>query len=110
MKPDERDQIQVIGRLVQHEEIRFHHQKPRQMGAHDPSPAQVFCRPVKLVDVVTEPHEHFFGFCIHLRIAERLVLGMRLQIFRPVDGSRFFKFPKSRLKRRHLPRPSRGDI
>lgn len=40
LEPLERLKIEMVCRLVEHEEIRFHHEEAREMGAHDPSAAQ----------------------------------------------------------------------
>ena len=44
LEPAERLEIEVIGRLVEHEQIGLHHEQPREMRAHDPAAAHRLAR------------------------------------------------------------------
>ena len=39
LEPAERFEIEMIRRLVEHEQVGLHHQQPREMRAHDPAAA-----------------------------------------------------------------------
>lgn len=39
LEPAECFQVEVVGRLIEHEEVGFHHEEAGKVGAHDPSAA-----------------------------------------------------------------------
>ena len=41
LEPQERLQIEMVGRFIQHQQIRLLHEEPRQMGAHYPATAHL---------------------------------------------------------------------
>jgi hypothetical protein len=55
LEPAERLEIEMVRRLVEHEQVRLHHQQPRQVRAHDPAAAHRLRRAVKIGFAEGEP-------------------------------------------------------
>ena len=37
LQPQQREQVEVVGRLVEHQQVRLHDQQAGEVGAHDPA-------------------------------------------------------------------------
>ena len=66
LKPIKRLQIKVIGRLVKQQQVRLHHQEPRQMRPHNPPPTHRPGLPIKVRLTKCQPLENLFGFRLQL--------------------------------------------
>ena len=110
MKPEEREEIEVVRRLVEQEEIRLHDEQAREVGAHDPAAAELLAGAVEILLAVAEALEHFPRLRLDVRAAERLVLRVGLEVFRSLDDALFLERGQERLERRNLACASGGDV
>ena len=76
-QPLHRRNVQIVGRFVEHQDIRLRNQHPRQRGAHPPAPGKGTQRPVEIRFVKTEVAERLFRFGPEPVSAE--VLDLRLK-------------------------------
>ena len=78
LKPEQRDQVEVVRRLVEHQQIRLHSEELGEVGAHHPTTRIFFGRLVEVFGFEAEAVEDFFGFGLELVAIERgeLVLGV----------------------------------
>ena len=72
LKPKQRLQVQMVGRFVQQEQVRFLCQQPRQVGAHDPPAAHLPGRTVRIALSKAQAGEHLLGFGLQT-IASQLI-------------------------------------
>ena len=92
LQPEQREQVEVVGRLVQQQQIRLHHQQPRQARAHDPAAAHLPRLPVEVRVAITQAAQHLLRLGLHLRVVQLVVLRVRLQIFRAGHIARLLQF------------------
>jgi hypothetical protein len=74
LQPEQREQVEVVRRLVEQQQIRFHHEQSRQPRAHDPAAAHFLRLPVKVRVAETEAAQHLFRLRLHLRIVQGVML------------------------------------
>src|SRR5207248_1780445 len=60
LEPLERFEIEMVRRFVEKKKIRFHHQQPREMRAHDPAAAQSARRAIEISFAKSEPSQDPF--------------------------------------------------
>jgi hypothetical protein len=52
LQPEEGEEVEVVGRLVEHEQVGLHDKQAGEVGAHDPAAAEFLARlPVKVFAV-----------------------------------------------------------
>ena len=95
LEPEEGDEVEVVGRFVEHEEVGLHHEEAREVGAHDPAAAEFARGAVEVGATVAQTGEHAFGLCIDLRVGERFVFGVGLEVVGAVDVSFGFEFAEA---------------
>ena len=61
LKPDERFEVEVVGRLVEKKEVRFLDEKSGEVGSHDPASAQGFGFAVEIGIAEGKAAEDLFG-------------------------------------------------
>ena len=109
LQPEQRHQVEVVGRLVEQEEVGLHDEQACEMRAHDPATAHLTGRASEIGFPVAETAEHLLGFGFGLRIAQGLMLGVGLEVFRAADGAGLFElaqgFFRARAIRRRGPSP-----
>ena len=76
----------MVGRLVEEQKIRLHHEQPREMRAHDPAAAQCAGRPRKIALAKSEPGENPFRFRLDFPIVLFLQRGVRFAAGQLEDG------------------------
>ncbi len=81
LKPDERDEVQVVGRFVEEEEVGFHDEEAGEVGAHDPAAGHFFGGAVEVALAEAEAGEDFFGFGAGLGVVKGVVLDVGFVVF-----------------------------
>ena len=66
LEPEEREEVEVVGWLVEHEEVRLHDEEAREMGAHDPAAGVFAGRFVEVIGFKAEAVEDFFRLGLEL--------------------------------------------
>jgi hypothetical protein len=61
LEPDDGVEVEVVGRLVEQQEIRGAHQRLREIEPHAPTAGEARHRPRKLLFLESEPHEQALG-------------------------------------------------
>ncbi len=92
LEPEKREEIEMVRRLVEQEEVGFHDEQARQPGAHDPAAAHFPGLAAEIGVAIAEAAEHFLGPGFHLGIVEFVVLGVGLHVFGGGDGAGGFEF------------------
>ena len=84
LKPQERFEVQVVGGLVEQEEIGLLHEEAGEVGAHHPAAAEFAGGAVKVLFAETEAGEYLLGLGIELVAAEfvKAVVGVVMDFFR----------------------------
>ncbi len=80
LEPLQRFQVEMIGRLVQHQQVRLLRQQPRQMRPHHPSAAHLPQRPVEILLPKTQPGQNALGLGLALITIQLIVMSVRLKI------------------------------
>ncbi len=62
LEPDQRFDIQMVGRFIQHQQAGFLHQQARQVGTHDPPAAERAHRPLEIRLAEGQPGQDPLGF------------------------------------------------
>ena len=91
LKPEQGHEVQVVGRLVQHEQVRFDNEKAGQVSSHDPATTHFLGRTFEAIFLVSETTEHFLGFGFHFRVIEGVKLALGLIVFGNINGSGVLK-------------------
>ena len=110
LQPQQGQQVQVVGRFVQEQQIRLHHQQPGQVGAHDPSAAQFPGFLVEIRLVVSQTSQHLLGPGFHFGIVQRLVLGVGLHVLGTRNRAGRFQFLETMFQSLQLPSSAGGDL
>ena len=87
LQPEKREEIQVVRRFIQQQQVWLHNQKSCQVRTHHPSAAEFACGTTPIGFAIAEAGEHFFGLRLDMRTTERLVFGVCLKVFRAFDIS-----------------------
>ena len=66
LEPQQTHQVQVVGRFVQHEQVRLCHQQLRHVRAHHPATAHLAGRAVKILVLEGEPLQNLLGLGLNL--------------------------------------------
>ena len=61
LEPAQGFQIEVVGGLIEHQQVGLHHQQAGEVGPHDPAPAQGVGGLVKIFRMKSEPAEYLLG-------------------------------------------------
>jgi hypothetical protein len=61
LEPQQRLEVEVVGRLVEHQQVGFLRQQPRQVRTHHPAARQLARRPIELLGLEAEPGEDLLG-------------------------------------------------
>jgi len=91
LKPQQRFEIEVVGRLVQHQQVRGLDEEAREMRAHDPAAGERACGPVMVVLAKSEAGEDLFGARFEGVVVNRGIVRVRgglLEVFPPAAGTR----------------------
>ena len=81
LEPDQRLKIQVICRFIQNEQIRLHHQQPRDMGTHDPAAAEGAHRFEKIALPKGQSFQYLRGLGFHFITAQFFISGAGGTVF-----------------------------
>ena len=90
LEPEERDEIEVIGGFVEHEEIGLHDEESGEVGPHHPATGEFPGGLIEIGFAEAEAGEHSFGFGFDLGIAEGLVFGVGFEVDGATDIARLF--------------------
>ena len=90
LEPEERDEIEVIGGFVEHEEIGLHDEEASEVGTHHPAAGEFPSGLIKIGFAEAEAGEHSFGFGFDLGIAKGFVFGVGFEVDGATDIARFF--------------------
>ena len=66
LKPDERFEVEVVGRFVQQQQVGFHHQQTGQVRAHHPAAAQRLGRTLEVRRAERQSRQDALGFGLEL--------------------------------------------
>ena len=110
LEPEQREEVEVIGRLVQQEEVGLHDQQPRKVRAHDPAAAHLARGPVEVALLEAEAVEHFLGLRFDLGIAEGVEFRVRLEVLGNVDGAGLLEFAQPGFEPGDFADASGGDL
>ena len=61
LEPEQRFEVEVVGRLVQQQQVRLLRQQPRQVRAHHPAAAHLARGPVEILLAEAQPGEDLLG-------------------------------------------------
>ena len=61
LEPEQRLEIKMVGRLVEHQQVGLLHEQAREVGAHDPAAAHFTGRTVKILFAKGQAGQDFFG-------------------------------------------------
>jgi hypothetical protein len=75
LNPEQRGEVEMVGRLVEHEHVGLIDEKPRQMCAHHPAAAELPRPAVKLVFTKRQPFQNplgpRFSLMVHVNMIHR---------------------------------------
>ena len=88
LEPEQREQVEVVGGLVEHEQVRLHDEELGEVGAHDPAAGVFAGGLVEVVLLEAEAGEDLLGLGFELVAVEvgELVLGLGEIRMREVAG------------------------
>ena len=89
LEPEERFQIQMVRRFVQHQQVRLLGQQPRQMRAHHPAAAQLARGAVEIRLLETQAGENLLGLGHELAVVLVIVRHGDVQDGLIADGFAF---------------------
>ena len=95
LHPDQRLQIQVVGWLIEHQQIRLLHEQPREVCAHDPAAAHLGSRPVKIASPKTQAPQNALGLGLQLPATGVVVQLVRLRLHMFAVKDLFTRLEKS---------------
>ena len=95
-QPDQRVQVQVVGGLVQQQQVRRAHQGPRQLQAHLPAARKTIDRLLQLLGLEAQPQNQGLGAGRGIVRPGILQVGVQLGNVHPVAG--FFGFGQALLQ------------
>ncbi len=110
LEPEQRDEVEMVGGLVQEEEVRFHHQESGEMGAHHPAAAEFLGGSDELVFTVAKPRQDLLGLGIDLGIGEGVVFGVGLHVGGAVDGPGCLQFLEALFKTQDFAAATGGNV
>ena len=84
LEPAECFEVKVVGRFVEHEQVRFHDEQACKMRAHDPAAAHRAGRPVKIRFTKGEPGQDTFRPRLQIVAVQFHKDGCGLMMFRRV--------------------------
>ena len=61
LEPEQRLEVEMVGRLVQQQQVRLLRQQPRQVRAHDPAAAHLARGPVEILFAEAQAGEDLLG-------------------------------------------------
>ena len=76
LEPLQGFQVQMVGRLVQHQQVRLLHQQAGQVRAHHPAAAHLAQGPMEILFAETQAGENLFGLRLQLVAAQLVVAGV----------------------------------
>ena len=109
-EPQQRQQIKVVRRLVQQQQIRLDHQQPRKVRPHHPTTTELPRRPREILFLVPKPTQNLPRPRLRLRILQRLMLRLRIKIRRGTHIPALLMLLKNRLQSVHLPSLPRRNV
>ncbi len=74
LKPQQRLKIEVVGRLVQHQQVGRLHEESREVGAHDPAAGERPGGPMVIALAKTKPGEDLFGARLEGIVLDRKIV------------------------------------
>ena len=87
LEPAERFEIQVIGRLIEHQEVGFHDEEPGEVRAHDPTAAHGFGGTMEIGFAEGEAGENALGLRLVLVTAELGIAAEGVVVFLGVGAA-----------------------
>jgi len=103
-------EVEVVGRLVEQEEVRLHDEQAGKARAHNPAAAHLAGLAVELRFAEAEAAQHLPGLGLDLCVVQRVVLGVRFEILGAGDIAGLFEFVQALLQTRQLVHAAGGDI
>ncbi len=100
----------MVRRLVEHEQVRFHHQKLGEVGAHDPAAGIFAGWFVEILGFEAESVEDFFCFRLQLVAVERGELVLSVSEIRVGKVAGFLVFPHRAEDSDHFRGDPHGDF
>ena len=110
LQPEERKQVEVVRRLIEQQKVRLHDEQPGKAGPHDPATAHLPRLPVEIRVAIPQPAQHLLRLRLHLRIVQRIVLGVRLHVFRGGHSPRRLQLVQPLFQLRQFVHPAGGHI
>ena len=110
LEPDEREQVEVVRGLVEHQQIGLHDEQAREVRAHHPAAGKLARQFREIRLAKAQPGQHLLRLRLDLRVAQRLVLGVGLEIRRAGNVARLLAGVQDFLQRLDLAGPARGHI
>ena len=98
LKPEQRHQVEVVCRLVEHQQVGLDNEEASEVCSHNPTARHFLGWTIKIVFLVAEAAEHFFGLRLNLGIVESIELAICLQVLRAGDVTCFFEFLECRFE------------
>ena len=88
LEPAERFEIEMVRRLVEHEQVGLHHEQPREVRAHDPAAAHRLGGAIEIGFAKGEAAQDALGLRLELVAAELGVTAQRVVVFLGVGLAR----------------------
>ena len=110
LQPEQGDKVEVIGRLIEQEQIGLHDKKSGEMGTHDPAATQFLGLPFEVLLLVAQTSEDLLCLGLDLGVTQGGMLGGGFAILRRIDGARLFEFSELFFERWNLSGSTCGHI
>lgn len=110
LEPAEGFEVEVVGRFVEHEEIRLHHEQPGEVSAHDPTAAHGASGAIKIGVPESESLQYPLGFGFKLVTAEFGEMTDGVMIFGGLFVPAFTTGAQGVMDFRHLGHDTSGEF
>ena len=81
----------MVGRLIQHEEVRLDHEEASEVGSHDPTTTHLLSGAIEVGVTIPEAPQHFLGLGLDLGVVECVEFPVGLEIGRTADVAFVFE-------------------